>query len=232
MISARARIKKNFPAAVAWWRALKYALQDRRSPARVFSDIYRHNRWGDPESVSGPGSSLARTAALRECLPGLIEDLGVRSLLDIPCGDFHWMSRVNLDVEYIGADIVEDLVRENQRKYGRPGRQFLCLDLLRGPLPKTDLLLCRDCLIHFSFRNIRRALKVIRDSGATFLLTTTYVDRTANEDNPTGAWRPLNLEAPPFNFPPPLRLIDERCPREHSRDQRLGLWRIETLRLW
>jgi hypothetical protein len=35
----------------------------------------------------------------------------VKSLLDIPCGDFHWMRRVNLQgLSYVGADIVRELI--------------------------------------------------------------------------------------------------------------------------
>src|SRR5688572_15166107 len=78
--------------------------------ARVFCRIHAANEWGTVESRSGPGSTLARTEHLREGLPRLLDELGVRSLLDAPCGDFHWMQHVvpHLD-RYVGVDIVPEL---------------------------------------------------------------------------------------------------------------------------
>jgi hypothetical protein len=147
-----------------------------------------------------------------------------RSLLDVPCGDFSWMKLVEMDVEYIGGDIVDELVTANQERHGDDSHRFVSLDLLRDELPRVDLVFCRDCLIHFSYRHIFRALNNIKRSGSTYLLTTTYIQRTENGDIPTGGWRPINLELPPFNFPPPIWLIDEQCPHDDYRDKRLGLW--------
>ena len=71
-------------------------------------------------------------------------------------------------------------------------------------LPAADLVLCRDCLPHFSLRDARRALENIVASGSTFLLTTTFTDRQANQDIRTGDFRALNLERAPFALPSPL----------------------------
>lgn len=212
--------------AVACWRRTKYFFLDKRSPNRLFNEIYRENCWGDRESLSGPGSSLTQTETLRRLLPGLILEIKCKSILDIPCGDFNWMKHVALDLDIIGGDIVDELIAKNQARHGRDGRKFLVLDLLQDELPKVDLVLCRDCLIHFSFRNIRRAIRNIKRSRSTYLLTTTYMGRPINEDIPTSAWRPINLQRPPFNFPTPIELLDEESPREHSRDKCLGLWKI------
>lgn len=47
----------------------------------------------------------------------------------------------------------------------------------------------------------------------------------------TGDWRPLNLERPPFNFPPPAELLAEGCTEAEGRflDKSLGLWAIKDL---
>ncbi len=202
----------------------------------IFSRIYDGNLWGEPESVSGPGSSLAATAALRRELPGLLAELGVRTLLDAPCGDCHWILSTPLDLDlYLGADLVPALIERNISKYGAkhggPGRSFQVLDLTRDPLPKADAILCRDCLIHFSFRFIRQALDNFRRSGARYLLTTTYSGLPRNQDILSGQWRPLDLQLPPFSLPPPVRLIREKEYEEGGLRlcRSLGVWEVAAL---
>lgn len=199
----------------------------------IFSEIYQGNLWGEPESVSGPGSSLAETAAVRRELPGLLHALGVRTLLDAPCGDCHWILSLPLDLDlYIGADIVPSLVQRNAAELAGPGRELRQLDLTRDPLPRTDAILCRDCLIHFSYRFIQMALENFRRSGARYLLTTTYSGLPGNRNILSGQWRPIDLGLPPFNLPRPLHLVLEReCDVDGFRLRRsLGVWDLEDLR--
>jgi hypothetical protein len=70
-----------------------------------------------------------------------------------------------------------------------------------------------------------------RRSGAKYLLTTTFTDRPENRDLGRLIWRPLNLQAAPFRFPPPLELLNEGCTEENSQfaDKSLGLWQITDL---
>lgn len=218
--------------AAAYLRLKEWARSTRRGDRYlegVFSQIYHGNLWGEPESVSGPGSSLAATAAVRRELPGVLAALRVRTLLDAPCGDCHWILSTPLDLDlYIGADLVPALIERNTEKLGGPGRSFQVLDLTRDPLPKADAILCRDCLIHFSFRFIRRALDNFRASGARYLLTTTYSGLPHNHDILSGQWRPLDLELPPFGLPPPLQLIHEKEYDEGGLRLRrsLGVWEL------
>ena len=198
----------------------------------TFAPFYAENRWGDEESVSGPGSSLTRTAKLRRELPGLLQEIGVRTLLDAPCGDFNWMKDTQLDLEqYIGADIIPDLIARNSELYGNDETQFLLLDLTRDELPRADVILCRDCLIHFSYRHIAAAIKNFKRSGSTYLLTNSYPAWGRNENTRTGDFRPLNLTLPPFNFPPPISQIHEKVPEDAARffGKILGLWKLSDL---
>lgn len=199
----------------------------------IFRKIWTENRWGDAESRSGSGSSIRETIHLRNGLANLLERLRVRRLLDLPCGDFNWMNEVALPSEavYVGGDIVEEIVIANQERYGCEARLFLTLDVLRDTLPTADVILCRDCLVHFSFLDISAALRNLKRSGAAYLLTTHFTGNRTNYDIPTGQWRPLNLTRPPFNFPPPLFVIDEECSElgGRYRDKRLALWMLEDL---
>lgn len=212
--------------------ARRAALGERLSPVEAFRHAWQANLWSGDESRSGPGSGLDQTATLRSELPALLHRLGVASLLDVPCGDWRWMSTVDLgQLDYTGGDLLEELVELNQRRYGGPLRRFLQLDLTKSVLPRADLLLCRDCLVHLSFADIGRALANIHRSEITWLLTTTFPAQSRNLDIVTGDWRPINLQAEPFEFPPPQESINEGCTEGNGAfaDKSIALWRVADL---
>jgi SAM-dependent methyltransferase len=198
---------------------------------KIFTRIYSRNRWQSAESRSGPGSTAVRTKRLRSQLNKLLRELKVRTLLDVPCGDFNWMRLADLRaIQYTGADIVPELVRKNILRYGSPGRRFIRADITRSPLPKSDLVLCRDGLIHLSFADIERALQTIRESGSTYLLLTSFTDCSRNTDIATGDFRPLNFCHAPFNFPAALRTLADGPMLDGSYpDQVLALYRVSDL---
>ena len=197
-----------------------------------FQKIYEDDLFlGGGESASGGGSTAWITRTLRQELPPLLRKFGVKSMLDIPCGDFNWMRLVDLEgIEYTGGDIVPALVERNKKEYAAAGRNFMTLDLVKGPLPKADLVFCRDCLVHLPFADVWLALRAVKDSGAQWLLTTTFTDRDANE-NLNGVWRPLNLCRPPFDLPEPVALLNERCIEGSGLfgDKCLGLWKLDEI---
>jgi hypothetical protein len=202
------------------------------SREETFRDIRRRHHWAGSASPSGAGAAEEQTARLRTELPRLLADLGVRTLLDLPCGDYSWMATIELPMErYMGADLLPELIAPLQQHHGNARRQFTVLDLTRHPLPQADLLLCRDCLVHLSQADIRAALRSVVQSRIPYLLTTTFPDGAENEDIVTGDWRVLDLQRPPFSFPPPLRLLNEGCTEGAGRfaDKSLGLWRVSDL---
>lgn len=101
------------------FQARREEFRDLNLPER-FERIARTNLWGAESSRSGLGSQLDATAGLRAALPAFLERHGVSSLLDVPCGDFSWLSTIDLRIPYIGADIVEALARENEKRFGGP----------------------------------------------------------------------------------------------------------------
>lgn len=197
-----------------------------------FARIYQTNLWFDTESRSGTGSSLDATAQLRASLPPLLRRLNARRLLDVPCGDFNWMRHVDLSgIDYIGGDIVESMIEANRERYESSTRKFIRVDLTSGSLPHADVILCRDCFVHFSFANIIAAFRTIKASRAQYLLTTTFLDRQVNEDIVDGDWRPLNLMQSPFLLPVPHSVILEDCTEEGGAyaDKALAVWRVSDL---
>lgn len=197
-----------------------------------FARIYKTNLWGSDASVSGSGSVIEQTRAIRAQLPVLLKELAVTSMLDLPCGDFGWMRDVDLSaVSYVGGDIVPELVARHEREFGNAQRRFAVLDLTGDALPRVDLVFCRDCLVHLSETHIRKAIGNIKASGSTWLLTTTFPGHSANQDIEDGDWRVLNLEGAPHHFGNPVALLNEGC-TEHDgafADKSLGLWRIDDL---
>jgi hypothetical protein len=198
---------------------------------RIFTQIYRSNAWLDTESKSGPGSTVFRTRLLRPQLTELVRNLGIRSLLDVPCGDFNWMRLTDLPlVEYIGADIVPEIIHTNTQLHARHDRRFVQLDMIHDSVPKADLILCRDGIVHFSFADIALALRSMCQSGSTYLLITTFTAHPRNENVATGQWRPLNLQIAPFLFPSPLLIVqDGPRPDGTFPDKVLALYRLSGL---
>ena len=224
-------IKKCLYLPSLFLRYIKVHLSGLRSTEHVFTKVYKENSWGDPESRSGSGSSLAQTNIVRPELKALVENLAATSMLDIPCGDFNWLSKVDLGLDYIGADIVQNLVDENAKKYGNNNRRFIKLDLIQDKLPQVDIIFCRDVLVHFNNKQIFQAIKNIKRSRSTYLLTTTFPSVNKNINVATGEWRALDLCKPPFNFPAPIRLIIEQSTEENelSASKCLGLWKISDI---
>lgn len=207
------------------------ALRTRSFAADVFrvhcNDLFKLG----VESVCGPGSSLSQTDEIRRTLPVLIREIGARSLLDAPCGDFNWMRHVALPVDrYIGIDTLRELILENQRKFGGPQRSFINLDIIHDELPQVDLIFCRDYLLYLSYEDVFNSLKHFKNSGSQYLLTTTFPEWQGNKQINTGQWRPLNLQIYPFDFPPPLKTINEKCTENDGRySKNLSLWRLADL---
>lgn len=223
------RTLKRHPALYRFLRYEVYARLRSLNRDKVFLKIYQDNAWDGTASVSGPGSTSDSTHALREALPGVVKALGARSLLDIPCGDFEWMQHVPLDLKYIGGDLVQPLVEQNRKAFGDKG-EFYQLDLLRDQLPAADIVFCRDCLVHLSFREINLALRNMRSAAPRYLMTTTFPGHEENADTVTPYWRALNMQRSPFNFPAPLELIKDYSDAQPDHQGKyLGVWRVADL---
>ncbi|HLP88328.1 MAG TPA: class I SAM-dependent methyltransferase [Nostocaceae cyanobacterium] len=197
---------------------------------RVFTHISKVNLWESSESVSGMGSEISYTQVTREFIAQIVSELGIKSILDAPCGDFNWMKEVDLSgIHYTGVDIVSEIIEQNQQKYAQDHINFFTKDITKDPLPQADLIICRDCLVHLPFYYGYLALKQFQATGARYLLTTTYPETTKNQDVPVGSWRAINLCLPPFNFSEPMLLLKEISAGKGKSDKSLGLWKLEEM---
>lgn len=196
---------------------------------RVFSEIYRENRWNGVESRSGPGSGDAATEHLRSAILELVAELEVASVLDAACGDGYWMPDLP---GYTGVDVAPEAIALARRRH--PERRYLVGSLATMRLPRVDLVIFRDALQHLSLRDGVEALAAIVDSRPRWLLASSYAGGE-NVDIVTGEAYSPDLTAPPFGFGPPERVIfDGHHYHRHDtgevRDARkfLGLWTVAS----
>jgi hypothetical protein len=196
-----------------------------------FQEIYKQKLFGNSTSLSGPGSSLNATKAIRESISELFDEYGIKTVADIPCGDFQWFSTVDLkNLKYTGLDIVPDLIAALREKY--PNHQFEVHDATLNELGKYDLILCRDLLVHLTNDQILKVIRRFKDSGSRYLLTTTFVNLEKNVELRVPligvGWRPINLSEFPFNLGNPIKALNENSPERRGRfhDKSLGLWRL------
>lgn len=135
------------------------------------------------ETTCGPGSTLVATRNVREWLPGALERLGVKRLLDAPCGDRNWIRLVELPCAYIGVDHEPSHVE----KASAYGAEVWLVDICRDTLPECDAILSRDFFQHLSMADADLALANLRKTGAQWIIATCH--GKASGDCVTGAFR-------------------------------------------
>jgi len=197
----------------------------------VFSKIYGDNFWLSKESRSGGGSLISTTKTIREKLPQMWEEYGIKTFLDVPCGDYNWMKEVDKkDVVYIGGDIVEDVISQNSKKYSAQNVSFKVIDITKDELPAVDMIFCKDCLQHLSYEKILMALRNFKRSKSKYLLTTSYSKTLYNWDIHDGDCRPLNLLKKPFSLPQPLMKIREKSRGvQVDSDKEMYLYKLDDI---
>jgi hypothetical protein len=195
----------------------------------IFQDVYTNWRFGGwPESKSGGGSTLDETEGIRQQIKQLVKDKEIKSVVDIPCGDFNWMKDIVYSFEsYTGCDIVPELIQDNQ-KYANSIIKFQELDLTQNDIPEADLLIVRDVIGHLTLEDGKKVIQNILKSKCKYLLTTTWynvndenyhlthnnTDNTVTLDaqweRGAAAFYPVCLHSEPFNLPKPTLYIEEK----------------------
>jgi hypothetical protein len=173
----------------------------------VFDAIYANNAWGNPESKSGPGSTLGYTLNIRQEILDFCNRFSIKTFFDAPCGDFNWMKVVAFPdyLRYIGGDLSHGAVENNKTNFTSANRTFINFNITRDPFPIADVWFCRDCMFHLSYRDIFSALSNFVHSGIPFLFMTTHIINFSgfrNRDIESGGnTRLLDFFLPPFDLP-------------------------------
>ena len=196
-----------------------------------FTEIYKTGVWKEGEDAgapdSGAGSTLAATDVLRHALPGLLQDLDARVLLDIGCGDFTWMQHVSFPQKYIGIDVVDTVIDANNKQFKTKIREFAVCDATKDDLPEADTVLCRQVLFHLCFSDIKKLLENVLSKDRAYLIADSDRSSLFNSDIPSGDFRLFNLEANPFRFPTPDFVIDDSKIRAN---RVIGVWDCKKIR--
>lgn len=208
----RSLLRRIVPARVInlYWRVQRRT-NSKRSVQEVFTEVYERNLWGGAkgEYCSGAGSDESHAMQYAQMVRAFIREKGVRTVVDLGCGDFQVGSRLQMEgVRYIGVDVVEGLINRNQQLYGNTNISFKCVDITSGELPDGELCLIRQVLQHLSNEQIG---SILRKAGKfKYVLVTEHypaptVNAVPNKDKPHGGdTRIINdsgvyLDKPPFN---------------------------------
>ncbi|TPX69651.1 hypothetical protein SpCBS45565_g02309 [Spizellomyces sp. 'palustris'] len=209
----------------------------------AFVSIFETNGWGNPESRSGPGSTVGNTARIRNFINTVIDHFSIQTFLDAPCGDCNWQPGIPSfsKVAYTGADIVPNVIIQNMRKYlYKPNMRFVNLDLAMDPFPQDafDAILCRDAIQHLPLKDGMKIYNNFQTSGAKYLITNFHDPRKGNFQNTNvkpGDFYHNNPLLPPFNFSLPLFYTidasDEHLVQNMWERKYVAVWRLPAIGL-
>lgn len=149
----------------------------------------------------GSGSVRSKTRAVRERIPVLLRELGIRTICEAGAGDMHWSGGAFHGTYYRPFDLVprQDIVSK--------------LDITKERLPVCDLIVCRQVLIHLDPPRVVSALDLFRQSG-TWLLASQY-DGASGFDS-SASFNPTDLRG----------LLGEPVERIPDAGGHLALWRL------
>lgn len=124
--------------------------------------------------------------------------------MDVGCGDGVILGALKLDasISYTGIDVVQRIIEVNRKTF--PSYTFEKKDPLFEPIPKVDLILCKDVLQHLPNKYINAVVKKIRSHCKYALFTNDILDHRGiahfvNRNIPYGQYRCIDLQLAPFH---------------------------------
>ena len=187
---------------------------------KIFSSVCNNKLWGSaPNSryFSGHSSHGEAAKVYVEKMAELLRQHSIElerplNVVDLGCGDFA-VGRSLLErlpeINYLGCDIVAELVEHNRRQYAGARISFKKMDIVSDTIPDGDVYLVRQVLQHLSNAEIisffgRVSKKYIYVTEAHPIESSGPI----NPDKPTGdgtrynfhGGRGVDLSLPPFNL--------------------------------
>ena len=142
-----------------------------------------------------------------EFLRKFIKEHAVKTVVDLGCGDWQFSPYVyhDLNVQYVGYDVVLPVISENRARWGAQGFDFEHLEFSSHVdlIQDGELYIMKDVLQHWSSHRIRSFLKQLRESKPSlrFILLCNCAEPEdwPDTDIVDGGWRPLRSTQGPLS---------------------------------
>ena len=244
-------LKKIIPNFILQYREKKINKKTRKKflnmkQDEIFKEIYLNKLW-TPKNIklehkfySGVGSYFSEFVEkyIEEINQFILSLPSKPNVVDLGCGDFVIGSKIRkLCNNYIAADIFDQLIDYNKKKYKELNVDFRVLDITSDELPSADICFVRQVLQHLSNQSILQFLEAIKNKNK-YLIITEHLPSSnffkANLDKPTGPDIRLFdksgviLTKPPFN----LKVIKDIDICETRSDSIEGVLKTKLLQLF
>lgn len=178
----------------------------------AMEQVYEMKLWGGNEFnfYSGIGSHDNEIVTpYKEVIQSFLKSFKKPLIVcDLGCGDFNiGKDLVKYTAQYIGVDIVENLITYNRKKFKEANLAFHCLDIAVDDLPTGDCAIIRQVLQHLSNKEVQCVLHKLR--SFKYIVLTEHIpegDFMPNKDIISGQGirlkkqSGLDIVAAPFNF--------------------------------
>ena len=182
----------------------------------------------DRKSSSGFGSNVGCPSSQGLVfLSEAIAEYNLTTMIDMPCGDVNWQFD-SMEVDrlylYLGLDVATNVIEQNKERFSHHNNKlFAHWDASVCNLPRFeedgkpgtsrtfDLVHVRDVVQHLSIDMAAAFMESVQQSGALYLVATTFPDGRNDVNISTGSFFRNNLDIPPFNLPKPIRCVKSHC---------------------
>lgn len=184
-----------------------------------FENIYEKSVWGKNwkgEGGSGKGDGTSPDSKMWiKYITDFIKEHNIKTLADLGCGDWKFSRFIpweQLGVQYVGYDVVEKVVENNNKEYASSHVQFEHGDITTADVKGYNLVIIKDVLQHLSDEDVVKVLDkvlaqnkyVIIKNGYKFGSLTTRKNPQANEWNERNinnkySYHPIAIDKYPLN---------------------------------
>jgi hypothetical protein len=178
-----------------------------KSEREAFENVYDKKLWGEG---SGIGSNPDNATPYLQMLQFYFNDPDLNTYIDLGCGDWKLMELINIpsNKQYIGYDLVERIIEENQKKHASNNIHFVRINRLSDfKNVQGDILIVKDVLHHWPIQQINFFLTDILPNFKYALITNDFNLYATNHDIAFADYRPINLEKDPFIPVSQLRIL-------------------------
>lgn len=178
----------------------------------TFRQIYQKRVWGSngQQFYSGPGSHGPASDMYCDAITEFIREQEIQRVVDLGCGDFSVGRRIveGTDADYIGVDVVSELIAHHSKTFVDPRVSFLCANIITDDLPVADLCLIRQVLQHLTNDEIAEVLKRLAHFPKVIIAEdipsqpiSFNLDMTHGPDARADFGSGVYIDRPPFSFP-------------------------------